>query len=108
MRGGVRWRRWVVLGLAAASVGLPAGMPAGSAAWPQSPPQPRPEETTRIRTVVLHPVTGDAFDWIDAAIGCALAVGLTLVTAGISIVLLRRPQHRVPLDPSTPRKEQHR
>jgi hypothetical protein len=72
-----------------------------SAAWAQSPPQPQRPETTRIRTVVLQPATEDAFDWLDAGIGGAVVVGLALVTAGTSIALLRRPQQRVPLDPST-------
>jgi hypothetical protein len=82
-------------------------MPAGSAALTWSAPQPRPQATTQIRTVVLDPATEDAFDWLDAGIGGAVGVGLALVTAGASIVLLRRLQH-VPLDPPTPRKEQHR
>src|SRR5262249_21841182 len=104
MRSRMQWRPWAVLGLVAASVGFPVGTPAGSAAWTQSPPQPRPRATTQIRTVVLHPANEDAFDWLDAGIGGAVVVGLGLVTAGTSIVLLRRPQQRVPLDPSTPRK----
>ena len=101
----MRWRRRAVLGLAAISVGFPAGTLAGSAVWTRGPPQPRPTATTEIRTVVLQPATEDAFDWLDAGIGGAVALGLTLVTAGTSIVLLRQPEQRAPLDPSTPRKE---
>jgi len=104
MRSGVQRRGWAVLGLAAASV----GMPAGSVEWTQSPPQPRPRGTTQVRTVVLHPATEDAFDWLDAGIGGAVGLGLALVAAGGSMVLPRRPQRPVPLDQSTPRKEQHR
>lgn len=73
-----------------------------------APPQPRTTATTEVRTVVLQPAADDAFDWLDAGIGGAVAAGLALVTAGASIVLLRRPRQPVPLDQSTSRREQHR
>jgi len=106
MRSRVQWRRWAIVGLAAGSVGFAAGTPAGSAVWTQGPSQPRPTAPAEIRTVVLQPATEDAFDWLDAGIGGAVVVGLALVTAGTSIVLRRRPPQRVPLDPSTPSREE--
>ena len=101
MWSGQHWTRWAALGVTAASIAFAAGTPAGSARWTQGPPQHRPQATTETKTVVLQPATEDGFDWLDAGIGCVVAVGLALVTAGISIVLLRRPQQRAPL-PSTP------
>jgi hypothetical protein len=89
-------RRWTVLGLTAMAVGFFAGTPAGSTP---------PGTTGEVRTVVLQPPADDAFDWIDAGIGGAVAVGLALVAAGTAVVRPRRPRQRVPLDLPTPRKE---
>jgi len=100
-------RRWAVVGLTAVAVGVLAGTPAGSTGWRNDTAQPPPETTGEVRTVVLRPAADDAFDWVDAGIGGAVALGLALVAAGAWVVLLRRPRQRVPLVPPTARKEQH-
>lgn len=39
---------------------------------------------------VAQPVVENAFDWVDAGIGSAATVGLVLLAAGASVLLLRR------------------
>jgi hypothetical protein len=63
---------------------------------------------TRTTPVVAQPDREEAFDWADAAIGGAAVLGLSLVVAGASLVVLRRSQERVLVDVQHSRKEQHR
>jgi hypothetical protein len=47
---------------------------------------------------VTQPTSRDAFDWIDAAIGGAVVIGLLLVAVGTALVVLRRAQSHVLVD----------
>jgi hypothetical protein len=63
------------------------------------PHAPRPAgSTTQIVPVVTQPTSRDAFDWIDAAIGGAVVIGLLLVAVGTALVVLRRAQSHVLVD----------
>jgi hypothetical protein len=39
---------------------------------------------------VSQPTTGEAFDWVDAGVGSAATVGVVLLVAGGSVIVLRR------------------
>jgi hypothetical protein len=96
-----------VLGLTTASLILVADATAGeSGSTAHRLPRP-PTTTTRITPGVAHPAPEDAFDWLDAGIGGAAALGLGLVGAGTSVVVARRRQQRVLADIQTSRREQH-
>jgi len=79
--------------IAAALATLAVGAPFG-AARPIEPgyvwtgPAPVAQGTPVVRTVVVHQ-TG--FDWLDAAIGAAVAAGLLSLT-GAGVLVVRRPR----------------
>jgi hypothetical protein len=69
--------------------------------------QGAPQQSEPITRVVTQRTPSDSFDWLDAAIGGAAVLGLVLISAGTSLVALRRPQQRVLVDTQPTRKEQH-
>jgi hypothetical protein len=97
----------VAIGLAAVSVAFAAdGVPDGAGGLAEREAQQPPTVTTEIRRVVTQRAREEAFDWLDAAIGGAAVLGLVLVAAGTSSVVLRRAQQRVLADIQHTRKEQ--
>jgi hypothetical protein len=101
-------QRIVVLAVSAASLVFAASATDASGGDVQRRAREQSDSITRTTPVVAQPDREEAFDWADAAIGGAAVLGLSLVVAGASVVVLRRSRERVLVDIQSSRKEQHR
>jgi hypothetical protein len=106
MKDRSRRRRAAVLGLAAVSLVGAAGVTDANGGHAERSAQPRAHSSAPSKPVTEPRAREDAFDWVDAGIGGAAVLGLTLVTAGTSLVVLRRRPQRVLVDIQSLRKEQ--
>jgi hypothetical protein len=76
----------VAVALATSALG-----PAGAAATLPAPDPPQPATPTRVELVRVSSNAG--FDWGDAGIGAAAAVGLSMLAAGGIALTQRRGRH---------------
>lgn len=52
-------------------------------------PDDRDDRRLPIAVPMSQPTTAEAFDWVDAGIGSAATLGIVLLVAGASVVVLR-------------------
>jgi len=94
----------IAFGVAAASLAFAAGIPDDVGALAEEA-RPARTVTINVRPLVTPPASDGAFDWLDAAVGGGIVLGLVLVAAGASSAASRRSQQRVLADMPPIRKE---